>query len=481
MAVKKAVLIEFNELCPPLLDKWMAAGYLPNFKKLFDSSKVCVSEPDVEERLFLEPWIQWYSLHTGLAYDQHEVFHLGDGPAAGNPDLWSVLKDAGFRVMNFSSMNAPAFGGEGNTFLPDPWCQTERATPEDLNNFSDFVAYSVMEHTNRETGAERELVARFLKFMVAHGLSARTVSQIVWQLLGEKLLSAGTYWKRAAILDRLMFDVFAHYYRRTEPHFATFFSNSVAHYQHAYWRHMDPDAFKSRPSDSEIDSYGGAILFGYRNMDTLIGRFLKLVDQQTLVIFATALSQQPFLRHDDQGGQVFYRVKDVARTFASWDLQAADVQPVMTHQYQVRFEDETARDRGRGLLEAVTLEGEPVFGFGPGSRDSLFVGCQIATPVSDDAQLLFGGRNTAVPFAEVFYRIRETKSAYHCSDGALWLRTGRHEVRAQKASVLDVFPTLLAHFDTPLPEETGHVFRGCSLLREGESELEALGEERRTA
>ena len=32
--VTRAILIEFNELCPRLLDTWMAAGHLPNFKRL---------------------------------------------------------------------------------------------------------------------------------------------------------------------------------------------------------------------------------------------------------------------------------------------------------------------------------------------------------------------------------------------------------------------------------------------------------------
>ncbi len=28
----RIILIEFNELCPPLLEEWMAVGVLPNFK-----------------------------------------------------------------------------------------------------------------------------------------------------------------------------------------------------------------------------------------------------------------------------------------------------------------------------------------------------------------------------------------------------------------------------------------------------------------
>ena len=88
--VNKVLLLEFNELSPFLLDKWMGEGKLPNFKKFHDNSMVYVSKPDVEESELLEPWIQWFSMHVGVGYQEHKVFHLTDGEKANNLDIWSI-------------------------------------------------------------------------------------------------------------------------------------------------------------------------------------------------------------------------------------------------------------------------------------------------------------------------------------------------------------------------------------------------------
>ena len=101
-------------------------------------------------------------------------------------------------------------------------------------------------------------------------------------------------WKRVSLLDRLQYDLFACYYRRLQPDFATFFSNSTAHLQHSYWRHMDPAPFALKPSAAETEQYGDAVLYGYEAMDRLIGRFLRLIDDETVVILSSALSQQIF-------------------------------------------------------------------------------------------------------------------------------------------------------------------------------------------
>src|SRR5439155_787055 len=81
----------------------------------------------------------------------------------------------------------------------------------------------------------------------------------------------------ASGLDRLQFDAFRSCYRRVRPRLATFFSNSTAHYQHFHWREMEPDKFKIKPSHAEMSTYRDTILFGYRAMEDLVGRFLGLI------------------------------------------------------------------------------------------------------------------------------------------------------------------------------------------------------------
>jgi hypothetical protein len=46
MMPEKVLLLEFNEICPPLLDRWFQLGKLPNFSRFYDESDVFVSVAD---------------------------------------------------------------------------------------------------------------------------------------------------------------------------------------------------------------------------------------------------------------------------------------------------------------------------------------------------------------------------------------------------------------------------------------------------
>ncbi len=458
------ILVEFNELCPPLLSKWMAQGILPNFKKFHDNAEVFTTGPCVPEQHYLEPWIQWYSVHTGLGYDQHNVFHLADGPLADFPDIWSILSDAGISVGNCGSMNARGFEIPGSYFLPDPWCTTERAYPEDLRAFHDFVSYSVREYSNTDAQLGSAIYANFLKFMLRHGLGVSTVAAIAKQLTAERIADRRLSWKRVAIQDQLQFDVFAHYQKTLKPRFATYFSNSTAHLQHAYWRNMEPESFEVSPPEGDQLIYGDAILFGYRKMDTLLGRFMHLASEGTTVIFATGLSQQPFLKSEGIGGQKFYRPKNMEATLDSWDIAYVEVQSTMTHQFQIRCANAEDTGEARRILASVTCDGKSVFGFDKSEDDSIYIGCPLHESIDAKSQIVVKGRNLTTGFYDHFYMIDATKSGFHHPDGALWIQTGTHRTHGDKVSVLDFFPTLLDHFDVALPERQGIAYRGRSLL-----------------
>ena len=60
----------------------------------------------------------------------------------------------------------------------------------------------------------------------------------------------------------MQYDVFAHFHRRLNPAFSTFFLNSTAHYQHAYWENMEPQVFGHPMPVGNGDTHRDAILFG---------------------------------------------------------------------------------------------------------------------------------------------------------------------------------------------------------------------------
>jgi hypothetical protein len=463
---RKIILLEFNELCPALLDRWMAEGELPNFTRLRRASHAFITEADVADPAMLEPWIQWYSIHSGLAYDQHRVFHLTDGPRAGFIDIYQALIGAGRTVGSVASMNVAPFAAPGSFYVGDPWTENGDASPLELNIYNRFISGQVREYSNARATARRVEQIGFVRFMLGHGLSLRTIVTIVNQLAKEKVNDPRLSYRRVAILDRLQADVFRSLYGRTNPDFASFFLNSTAHLQHSYWRHLDPDAFLLKPKESEMPIFGDAIRFGYRAMDRLVGEFLKLADRHgATLIFMTALSQQPFTRYEEQGGQHFYRLYDVEGFLDGLEITRVSVDPTMTHQYMVRFSDIASCDSARTRLAALHVEsGRAMFGF-PDRVESgtqLYFGCQIATPTPKEAIVIDDVALRRYKFGDLVYKMDAIKSGRHHPDGALWVRTGQYGAHDAKVSILDFFPTMIDVFGLPMPREAAR--RGQSLL-----------------
>lgn len=203
----KIIVLEFNELTPVLMDQFIDEGILPQFKRLRDESLVCISEAD-EAPPFLEPWIQWVTVHTGLPYAEHQVFDLGDGAKLDVPRIWDLLGQRGDKVWICGSMNASFRRPIDGFILPDPWSTGISPYPDDeFTDYLDFVRLNVQEHTRSSIPVSKGAQLRFLSFMVKHGMSLETVKSIARQLMSER--SGTNRWKRATLLDDLQWDVFA--------------------------------------------------------------------------------------------------------------------------------------------------------------------------------------------------------------------------------------------------------------------------------
>src|SRR5688500_12329577 len=99
----RLILMEFNELSPQLMKKFIAAGKLPNFERFYNQSKVYETEAD--DAVHLEPWIQWIAVHSGIPYEEHGIEHLGDGHRLEQKSLWNLLSEQGKTVWVCGSMN----------------------------------------------------------------------------------------------------------------------------------------------------------------------------------------------------------------------------------------------------------------------------------------------------------------------------------------------------------------------------------------
>jgi hypothetical protein len=211
---------------------------------------------------------------------------------------------------------------------------------------------------------------------------------------------------------------------------------------------MEPEAFPMKPTDREVEQYKDAVLFGYQSMDGLLAQVEEMVSKDTVVILATALSQQPFTKLDERGGQHAYRPRDIERLLERLGISYSMLEPVMTHQFQLRFADASARDEAAQRLSSTTYRGQELFEVSKRDNNSIYFGCQVSSVVPEDGAIELGPGNEkdVVPFFELLYAIDVVKSGCHHPDGVLWIRNGGHRSHAERVSILDVFPTVLDMF-----------------------------------
>jgi hypothetical protein len=447
---KKLIVLEFNELCPQLLHAWMESGELPNFRRFLEGSNAFTATADEPGPENLEPWIQWYSMHTGVPFRVHGVRNLTDGPTASYPDVWRMLLSHGYRVADFGSMNVRQFEAPGSLFVPDPWCADQSPYPEQWSAYHDVVGALVRERSaKRLDGLSPRRLGRFARFLASNGIRPRTVGRAVAQVMSDTVLRRDTRWRRASLLDRIQCDLFRKYWMRHRPDFSSFFVNSTAHYQHAYWYYAFPDQYQVRPSDGDIAKYGTAILHGYRQMDALLGDFFELERQGAALMLCTALSQQSL---GDQR-QIHYRLRSPGDLLSRLSLEPVEVLTVMAQQLNLRFRSAAEAERAKAVLLRLRVAGRPVFLIDPSEPLSVFFGCAMKGDEDEGAEVLGFPDGGTLRFGDLFYRMSTEKATVHHPDSFMWFKTGRHVSHEERVSILDWFPTVLEMFsvDQPLP------------------------------
>lgn len=444
--MSRVILLEFNEITPPVLSRFIADGHLPGFRALRDAADVYVTDAEASGA-DLEPWIQWVTVHTGLAASEHGVRQLDEGPDVAAQSIWDVAADHGRDSWLCAAMNVSWQGPPRGATLPDPWSTRVSAHPAELEPLFRFVQASVREHTAGEPQLSRKDYLRAALFLARRGVSRHTIETTARQLLRER---GGRYgWKRVAVLDRLLWDVFCWYHRRQKPALSVYFANSTAHLQHRFWRNMDPAPFCARPSAAEQAEYGDAILFGYQQMDRLVTETLALAGDDTSIVLASALSQQPCLDYEATGGKRFYRPHDFDAVLDFADIaRPRAVAPVMSEQFHVRVDDAArAVERLRALVG-----GERPVVFAHAEEDGdVMAGCARYDVVDPEMPV----RNHAgreIRFGDLFYAADSVKSGKHHPDGVLWVKNGRKRGAAgERVSLRAVAPTVLRLLGCQIP------------------------------
>jgi hypothetical protein len=449
---RRVIVLEFNELTPSVMQRFIDEGHLPNFARLHNESLRFVTDAE-ENPPYLEPWIQWVTAHSGLRFSEHGVFNLSDAWQADFDTVWDIVSKLGGPVWVCGSMNVSQRGDLNGWLLPDPWSVNVTPNTGELVPYFNFVRAQVMEYTRSQTKLKTREAIDFIRFMASHGLSRQTIYAICKQLAMERIRPIK--WKRATILDRLQFDVFRHGYRRLKPVLSTFFLNSTAHLQHVYWRNMDPQPFATQPGREEQQRYQHAVLYGYQEMDRLVGQVFKMVaGEDTAIVLASALGQQPCTIYDGEGGKSFYKPDSYAAVAKAVgiDLTECSIEPVMSEEFHMRFKTDSAAIAAADLLGRARVNGENVFRLRR-NGSSLLTGCAIFQELPQNAVMTTDSGTYL--FSSLFYFVDTKKSGMHHQHGICWVRSSPASTIGTSGGIVPLTalaPTLLALIGAPIPD-----------------------------
>src|SRR5690606_25374979 len=108
----------------------------------------------------------------------------------------------------------------------------------------------------------------------------------------------------------------------------------------------------------------------------------------------TALSQQPCLTYEAQGGKTIYRPRDFAAFLGELGITgSAEVSPVMAHQFQIHFIDSAAAAEALASLLALEYPGYGRAMNAHRKGATVFAGCRVFQRVPHGAMVRHRGRS----------------------------------------------------------------------------------------
>jgi predicted AlkP superfamily phosphohydrolase/phosphomutase len=458
-APRKVVLVELNEITWRLLDPLLAAGDLPNFADLIDCGVRSTSiAPEVPPDL--DPWVSWMTAYTGRPPAEHGVNFLEQPPeTVRGPRMWDIAADAGKSVGVFGSiMSWPPRRDVRGFWVPGTFSPDTATFPESLEPIQQLNLTYTREHTPLAKGQRRLGKLALVRKLLGLGLRLSTLASIAG-FFARRAIGKAADWEKVSLQPLMNFDFFARLWDQHRPDLATFHSNHVAHYQHRYWRAADPAPFLNPPSVEEVSRYGGAVRFGYQSADALLARLRELVDRDTVLVIASGLGQQPYVKEEFRDGRSVVRLRDIGQVLELLGV-AGKCEPysVMAPQWNVRFRDaETQALAIRGLRSAYyQTADQPLFSHAVAGNTICLNVCQkLPRPLAWDADCVFPETERIVKLTELCAEKDPTpKQGCHDQAGVLSLSGPgiRCGATIPECSTLDIAPTILHLLGLRIPD-----------------------------
>ncbi|MBK8257475.1 MAG: alkaline phosphatase family protein [Polyangiaceae bacterium] len=455
---RKVLLVEINEITWTILEPLLKAGKLPTFQRMMNEG-VKAAPVAIERPPHLDPWISWVTLHTGVDRAVHGAAVLGQDEVHAKR-TWEYAVEAGKTIGIFGSIGSYPPKPVPGFIVPGPFSPTSDTYPKYLSPALALNRRYTQVHLKTEDEGGLVEMAKQARDLLELGLTPATGMKIAEQLAHEKL-QPHVRWKRVGLQPQINFDFFKTLYGRYEPDFATWHTGHCAHYMHHYWRAWDDSQFKVKATDEEKRHFGDAVPYGYELADQLLGRFLDMVDDRTVVMVASGLGMQPYVVDMYPAGKIGVRMKNVHRILDIFGAKGVgEVVPAMMPQWNIRIKDAVERTRVKGLFEKARVTGGPrveafhvtetgeiltVTPYGMASLDG-----EVRYTFPDAPHAAASG----YPLEELFATdVPTPKEAMHHPESVMlmWGKDLRAGVNLPETSTLDIAPTILKLMGIPVP------------------------------
>ncbi len=294
--------------------------------------------------------------------------------------------------------------------------------------------------------------------LIRLGLRPTTMATIASHLVRSRVWPHRK-WEKVSLQPLVNLDFFERLYRKYRCDFATFHTNHVAHYMHRYWRAMDPTPFLIKPTPQEVRKFGPAIEYGYRVADRVLQRLWRLADENTVLILASGLGQQPYVTEDFPEGRQVVRIRDIHQLIELCGITGQCTPlSMMAPLWNLKIPDRACRARAERVLRSawVGTPDAPLFASETvGDTICVNIFTKRHKVVELESLCVFpdaGGQS--IPFGQ-FCAVQDAtpKEGYHDPVGLVILRGSgiRRGAELGECTNLDLAPTMLHLLGLPVP------------------------------
>jgi len=372
----KLILVELNEINFDVINKYIARGEsLKSFKKIIDSNLQTTQAEDAYRNL--EPWIQWPSVHTGLAYKDHNVFRLGDIVKCEAEQIFEKVEKAGYRVGSISAMNASNKLQNPSYFIPDPWTSTDPDQSYLSKALTDAISQAVNDNS------ESKISLKSIISLLIATFSLVKITKLP-KLAKYALSSISKPWRKAIFLDMLLHEIHKTLIKRKKPNFSTIFFNAGAHIQHHYFHNSSvSNTYNLNNPDWYIAKNNDPLLEMLMVYDQILSDYIGAEGFELIV--ATGLSQKPF-----EELKFYYRLRDHKSFLNELGIPNFKVQPRMTRDFLISFESiEDALKSEKMLKDILVDKSKPLFGEVDNRGKDIFVVLTYPNEINEDTFFYF--------------------------------------------------------------------------------------------